>query len=277
MILGNDYYNLLPAVYRFLGGKVPYICYVRFLPSKFPGLLVNFWWSWHVRYASFIVAVSQAVSRQLPANEKVIVISNELPNVYIPFTENHSQLILYLSNYIPGKGQEYALKSFALLSDKYPTWKLRFVGGDMGLKKNRDFKLYLIQLSNELGIMNQTEWMDFEEDTAKLYSEASIVLNFSESESFSMTVLEALFYGKSVIATRCGGPEELITDKIDGLLVPIADIDAMYKALEFMMTHEDERLRMANAAYIDIRIKYSKEKTIDKLAELYQKLLTPNN
>jgi hypothetical protein len=36
-----------------------------------------------------------------------------------------------------GKGHEFALESFNLISKKYPDWKLRFVGGDMGYKRIR--------------------------------------------------------------------------------------------------------------------------------------------
>jgi hypothetical protein len=39
LITVNDFYNLLPAVYKIARGKVPYVCYVRFLPSKFPNAL----------------------------------------------------------------------------------------------------------------------------------------------------------------------------------------------------------------------------------------------
>src|SRR3989337_2349817 len=47
LITVNDFYNLLPACYKAFGGKVPYVCYVRFLPAKFPSALVKFWCSWH--------------------------------------------------------------------------------------------------------------------------------------------------------------------------------------------------------------------------------------
>ena len=36
-----------------------------------------------------------------------------------------------------------------------------------------------------------------------------MVLNFSEAESFSLTCLDALYYGVPLIATDCGGPAEL--------------------------------------------------------------------
>src|SRR5262249_45499144 len=75
----NDFYNLIPAVYRFFGGSKSYVCYVRFLPSKFPQPLVKLWCAMHHRYAEKIIAVSKAVERELPYQQKVMVIPNELP------------------------------------------------------------------------------------------------------------------------------------------------------------------------------------------------------
>ena len=79
----NDFYNLLPACYKFFGGKIPYVCYVRFLPTKFPRPLVHFWCALHRRYASSTIAVSDAVRKALPYRESVIVIGNELPGEII--------------------------------------------------------------------------------------------------------------------------------------------------------------------------------------------------
>ena len=64
----------------------------------------------------------------------------------------------YLSNYIEGKGQDLALKSFARLAGKYPLWKLRFVGGDMGKIKNREYKESLVKSAIEMNIQEQVEF-----------------------------------------------------------------------------------------------------------------------
>ena len=66
------------------------------------------------------------------------------------------------------------------------------------------------------------------------------MLNFSESESFSMTCLESLYYGTPLIATDSGGPAELFKHGESGHLVPNRDVQAMAKAWPFLHTAGNE-------------------------------------
>jgi glycosyltransferase involved in cell wall biosynthesis len=274
LIVSNDFYNLLPTVYRLLGGKVGYICYVRFLPSKFPKPLVKFWCALHRQHAQTTVAVSEAVKRELPFKENVFVIGNELPAENAAFSSTlHYKTILYPSNYIQGKGHEIALESFSLVARNHPHWKLKFIGGDMGLKKNKEFKEHLVTLSRRLNLETQVEWLSFSEKMSDEYYSAAFVLNFSESESFSMTVLEAMYYGRPVIATRSGGPSEIIDQNDSGILVDLKDVNAMVNAMNYMMDNPEKRESMAQRAYKSVRTKYSYENTVQKLGELYRDAL----
>jgi L-malate glycosyltransferase len=269
----NDFYNLVAASYRLFGGKVPFVCYVRFLPSKFPQALVKVWSLTQDRFARKVICVSNAVRAQLPFTKKVVVIGNELPEHSVVYQSQNSKILLYPANYIQGKGQEYALESFALIHAKYPEWKLRFVGGDMGLIKNRQFKEMLIRKSKALGLETQVEWHDFSENITVHYLGAAIVLNFSESESFSMTCLEALYYGRPVIGTRCGGPEEIIDDNISGLLVNLRDVNAMAAAIEHLISSPSTREKMGAQGFRDVREKFSFEKTGKKLLDVYNSIV----
>ena len=270
LVVNNDFYNLLSPLVRILGGTGPYVCYVRFMPSKFPGPLVRFWFGMHERYATRIIAVSEAVKRELPASNKVVVVHNELPPVDVAFQHAASTVLLYPSNYITGKGQELALEAFAHVVRDHPDWMLRFVGGDMGLDKNKAFRSMLIKRSEELGLTRNVTFLDFSDNLAQHYQEAAIVLNFSESESFSLTTLEAQFYGRPVIATRCGGPEEIIADGETGTLVPLKDIAAMTRAMAYLIANDDARRKMGERGYHHVRDKFSYANTVGKLADIYR-------
>lgn len=274
LICNNDFYNLIPALYRMFGGHVPYICYVRFLPDRFPPTLVSFWCRLHLKYASKIIAVSDVVKRQLPAHPKVIVVHNELPEYEVPLLSAASKKkILCVSNYIRGKGQDMVIKSFAAVASKYPDWQLIFVGGDMGLEKNKAYLAALQSLTNELSIGDRVVFHRFSSDTRAYYQGASIVVNFSDSESFSLTCLEAMYNGRAVVATQSGGPGEIIEDQKTGLLIPVGDALSASIALEKLMAEDSFRERLGNDAYEAVRKKFSFDNTIGKLGTVYQEAI----
>jgi glycosyltransferase involved in cell wall biosynthesis len=275
----NDLYNLLPVVYKMFGGAAPYVCHIRFLPDRFPKFLFNFWLRLHFHYSKRIIAVSQAVMHQLPIHSKIVVIHNELP-VEERFPELNEQnqekeafTFLYLSNYISGKGQNFALLAFAKICNALPNWKLRFVGGNMGLKKNGYYKLELQRQARDLGISEKIEWIGFTEEVEREYKSADIILNFSESESFSITCLEALFYGRPIIATDCGGPSEIIEQNKTGLLVENRNIDAMAKALLLLAKNDSLRIKMGIEGRQSVREKFSIQNTSYKIRKEYRAIL----
>ncbi len=274
IVLCNDFYNLIPPMYALFGWKVPYVCYVRFRPSKFPSVLVTLWSWFHHRFAAGIVAVSDIVKNELPFQARVVVIGNELPFRAVAYMPALSKTILYPSNYIQGKGHEYALESFAIAHQKHPQWKLKFLGGDMGLKKNQLFKLELQQKAIRLGISTKIEWADFVSDMEGEYLAAAFILNFSQSESFSMTCLESGYYGRPVIATKSGGPSEIIEQYQTGILVEVDEIKGMALAIEYLITHPEEREVMAKNAYQSVRVKFSFQNTVGKLKSVYDSALS---
>ncbi|MBL7858069.1 MAG: glycosyltransferase family 4 protein [Cyclobacteriaceae bacterium] len=275
LVVNNDFYNLIPAVYKLFGGSTPYLTYVRFRPLRFPSMLVRIWCGFHHRFAAAVIAVSESVRKELPFQRNVVLIGNELPDEDVLYSRSDSTTILYPANYIQGKGQEYALRSFAALHQDYPQWKLRFVGSDMGLQKNHTFKISLKNEAVSLGIAHKIEWCNFSKNLAQEYVAASIVLNFSESESFSLTCLEAMFYGRVVIATRSGGPEEIIEEGT-GYLVGLADVEAMTHAMRALMTDAEKRESMSREAFNSVRKRYGYANTIGKLGDLYGQILGRN-
>ncbi len=273
LMVSNDFYNLLPAFYRFLAGSVPYICYVRFLPYRFPRPLVAAWCWWHRRFASVIVAVSHVVKDQLPSSMNPIVIYDELPHDVVDFTPSEGTIILYPANYIEGKGQEHALLSFENIHHKFPLWQLRFVGGDMGLEKNRLFKQRLMKQAEKLGLTRAIQWGSFSNDLKSDYLRSSFVLNFSESESFSLTCQEAHYYGRPVVATRSGGPQEIVEDGVTGFLVHPGNIAAMTSAIEALIMDRNKRDTFGMAAYRQVREQFSRSKTRDVMHRTYANIL----
>jgi L-malate glycosyltransferase len=270
----NDVYNLLPVVLRLLACSVPYVCHIRFMPDRFPSWLFNFWLQAHLRYAVKVVVVSQSVLKQLTPHPKLKVVYDALPleqkgNEAKFVSQSIQKYFLYLSNFIQGKGHDFALDAFKHVAEHLPEWKLRFVGGDMGLGKNRMYKSKLQEKSKILGLVEKIEWHEFTDNVELEYRDATIVLNFSESESFSMTCVEAMFYQKPIIATDCGGPSEIIDNYETGILVENRNVVAMANAMLQLATNPAMQEQLAVRAAISVRERFNTQNTSLQLKNIY--------
>lgn len=269
----NDLYNLIPAAAVCVGMRVRYVSHVRFLPNRFPKMLFSVWMKIQLRFAQQVIAVSQTLKNSLPEHPKITMIYDGLPvsNQVPPMADKEPAFtFLYLSNFIEGKGQHYALEAFERIHTKIPEWKLRFVGGDMGQKKNR---LYLQELqahAQKAGLSEKVEWAGFTDRVETEYRSADIVINFSDSESFSMTCAEALYYGVPTLASDSGGPAEIIDHSLTGWLVPNKNVAAMSEAMLKLAQDSNLRETMSRHAAASVRRKFSPENTAARLGELYR-------
>ena len=242
----NDYYNLLGFMTRLTGWRGVLFTYVRLMPKSQHRFLNRVWGSLAIWGSDKVLAVSHAVASQLPDNQKVRVLYD--PKCFDErYPPEHVHLVdgtvrcLYLANYIAGKGHLHGLQAFALAYEQNPALRLRFAGGDMDLEKNRALKASLKQAVLRMGLGGVVTCDGYSSDVEQDIKQADIVLNFSESESFSHTCLEACAYGRPIIATRCGGPEEIVEDGVSGLLVNVKDVNAMGAAL--LRISKDRELR----------------------------------
>ena len=255
----NDFYNMLGVMLKRNGFSGKLLYYVRFLPSVMPGFLRNLWLGAEQQHADNIIAVSDAVLKQLPASAKILRIYDpvQLTEVLPPKEEKGKDTvdILYLSNYIRGKGQDHALDAFALAYKQNNALRLKFTGGDMGLGKNTAFRTELETKAKQLGL--PVTFASFNANVEEEIKAADIMLNCSDAESFSMTCLEAAFYGTALIATRCGGPEEIIEDKQTGLLVPIGDVTEICDAILTLANNPAVRKQYAGAGRSYVRTKFA--------------------
>lgn len=275
----NDFYNLTGILAKVIGGNFKLVTHVRFMPNRFPSILVNVWIYLNIKFSNRIIAVSQAVKMELPNSPKVHQIYDG-PVRYSPLKnriekkQNNHIKLLYVAHFIPGKGQDLALEAFCKAYRENKELRLRFVGGDMGLVKNIIFKRQLRSKVRSLGLEEVVEFEGFKTTVEKEMASADIALNFSESESFSMTCLEALSNGVALIASDCGGPRELFEHNISGLLVANKDINVMCDAILHLAEDKEKRLKFGKNSVKYVRDKFAAKKTVRKSLQLYNSLLT---
>ena len=134
------------------------------------------------------------------------------------------------------------IEAFGLIAHQYPEWYIDIYGE--GPEKNNVLKLIERQdLSGRIHVHEPIEGI-LEE-----YQSSQMLVMSSDSESFGLVLVEAMACGIPVIATDCPyGPREIIDDGVTGLLTKLDARDLADK-MEWMMTHEAERIQMGRNAY----------------------------
>jgi len=101
---------------------------------------------------------------------------------------------------------------------------------------------------------------------------ADVGLFTSETESFCLSILEAMCFGCPSVSSRVGGIPEVVEDKRSGLLVPFGDVAALAGALEALIHDKTLRAALGRAAQARARELFSAEVIVPRYEALYRRL-----
>jgi glycosyltransferase involved in cell wall biosynthesis len=144
------------------------------------------------------------------------------------------------------KGQDVFVAASADVARRRPHARFVVVGGSVfGLEP--EFFEQLKGDAARFGLTDRMRFTGFRSDVARLMSACDVVCHTTRvPEPFGMVVLEAMALGRPVIATRGGGPSEVITSEDLGILIPPDDAPALAAAMTRLID-EPERRRLMGA------------------------------
>jgi len=130
----------------------------------------------------------------------------------------------------------------------------------------------LQELVRSLGIEDVVRWLPVlsEAELPRYYGVADVFVMPSRYELFGIVMLEAMASGVPVIATRFGGPPEVITDGETGLLVDPTDIAGLAAAIVKLVENPDRCRRMGEAARRHVERTYSWTQLAERHRALYE-------
>ncbi len=206
-----------------------------------------------------LVVLTDKSKASWPELSNVTVIPDPIPLYPPPYplpkgvgikvkSEKCAKRVVTIGRYTYQKGYDLLLQAWAEVESmksegvKSEEWTLDIYGqGDQA-----DYR----QLMTELGIdTNQCHLNGPVEDVVKVYQDSSIFVLSSRFEGFGMGIVEAMACGLPVVSFDCpAGPDEIITDGIDGLLVPSGDVHTLAEKLMGLMSDKDQRKRLGQRA-----------------------------
>jgi GalNAc-alpha-(1->4)-GalNAc-alpha-(1->3)-diNAcBac-PP-undecaprenol alpha-1,4-N-acetyl-D-galactosaminyltransferase len=137
------------------------------------------------------------------------------------------------------KGFDLLLKAFAKLRDGHPKWRLMILG-------EGPLRHELEGLSRELGLAGRVDMPGRVKDPHRILKQADLFVLPSRFEGFPNALCEAMACGLPAISSDCPtGPRDIIRDKLDGLLVPNENVNALALAMDRLMGNEMIRKQYA--------------------------------
>jgi glycosyltransferase involved in cell wall biosynthesis len=165
--------------------------------------------------------------------EKIIKIPNfisfENLKTRIDFKKKYKvdKYILAVGRFSKEKGFEYLLRSFKLVLEKRKDIKLVIIGG------KRDYIRIIEKLAKSLGIIDNILILSnvSDEEVYSAFKHAELVVVPSIYEPFGIVALEAMYFGKPIVAFKVGGLKEIVKNKFNGILVREKNVKELANAI----------------------------------------------
>ena len=169
----------------------------------------------------------------------------------------------------PRKNVGLLLEALARLPDPLRATSRLLLAGSAG--PTPDFWLR----AQALGLRDSVEFVasPSEEKLVRMYQRAAVFVLPSDEEGLGIVILEAMACGVPVVATRCGGPEGVITDGTDGFLVPRDDAVALAARLQALLDSHTLNEALGRSARATIEARYAEDVAGEAFLEVWDRLL----
>lgn len=176
---------------------------------------------------------------------------------------------LFVGRLVGDKGVNELVEAFARLHEKYGNTELSLVGS---LESELDplGQITMNRIASEITII--TPGPKREDDLVVEYANADCFVMPSYREGFPNTVLEAGAMELPCIVTDINGSREIIDNGVNGLIVPSKNVDALYAAMEQMLTDDKMRQQMALKAREMIASRFDKDYVQKCLIDFYESI-----
>lgn len=219
--------------------KIPYIITEHMGPFPFENFIENGKLTYDIRNpiekANKVIAVSNALANSISGFgfKKSVVIPNLVnESTFLPGKINDKKnkfTFFTLCSMTDSKGVMDLLQVVKIVVDKNKNILFRLAGEGHDLEKYMNY-------TKQNDMDYYVKWigkLEYEK-TLTEYQNCDCFILTSKHESFGVVYAEAIACGKPVIATKCGGPEDIVNNN-NGLLVEIGNIEEIANVILYMV------------------------------------------
>lgn len=226
------------------------------------------------RYADIIVANSVSTGDALLINkEKIRVVYNAVEGECFICKKEHNPLVVGMAGRINRwKGQKLFVDMADIVHKRFPSVLFKIAGdaytGEEYLKEELRKYIEEKKLENNILLLGQvTNMKEFYEGLDVF------VLPSIQPEPFGLVVIEAMEYEIPVVATKHGGPIEIISEGQDGYLVDFTAANQMAEKVELLLSDEMLRKRMGRYGSKKQREKFSVSAMVGEIEKVFREVM----
>lgn len=176
--------------------------------------------------------------------------------------DGDAPIILVVARLAPQKRPLDAVKAFAAVAGEFSDAQLVFIGSGALEDEVR-------RAASAAGVGNRVHLMGQRSDVADWLAASTAWFLPTETEGFSVAVIEALAAGCAVVSTNCPGNDEVLQDGENALVVSVGDVPAMAEALRTLLSDTALRARLSAAGRRTAEA-YTLERMVDAHVDCYQ-------
>lgn len=170
-----------------------------------------------------------------------------------------------VAHLVPVKGHKDLIEAFAQVRQRYSHVRLVLVGGG-----TTEYEAELLAQIERNGLSTRIELLGVRYDIPKLMQGFDGFILASRKEAFGTVLVEAMATELPVIATRSGGPEDIVVPGETGWLVNSGDHRALADAMIALLSDPQKAQQYGKAGLVRARTLFSREKMVEEYQNLYR-------
>jgi len=177
---------------------------------------------------------------------------------------DEERIIVHASNFRPVKRVGDIVRAFAEIQREMPA-RLLLVGDG----PDRE---HALAVAADLGCRHRVEHLGMRDDLEQVLPTADLFLSASQTESFGLSMLEAMSCGVPCVSTAVGGVAEVIGDT--GSLVPLGEPDMMAKSAIAILSDADRHTQLSQNARQRAIDCFSTDRIVTQYEAIYERVLS---
>ncbi|WP_298064277.1 glycosyltransferase family 4 protein [uncultured Rikenella sp.] len=227
------------------------------------------WWQERtIKYYDRFVVLTEADRRERALNNCVAI-----PNsITIPIPDQTAALtnkrVICVARYSYQKGLDFLIPAWRIVVERHPDWRLDIFGRTYGREKE------YTDLLRQNGVETSVRLCEPTQNIVSEYQNSSIYVLSSRYEGFPLVLGEAMACGVPCVSYACPfGPEDIIRDGVDGIIVPqVGNIPGLAAGICRLIENESLRQAMGIASREGVQ-RYEEKNVMPLWVDLFHQLV----